>query len=68
MPMPTAGDEIAFWVELRRRYLTPAEERIGNAAANRAQAEGRKMGWDRALKYAFEIAASEQAQATSCNP
>jgi len=56
----TANDEIAFWLELRRRYLTSTRERIGDAAADRAEADGRKMGWTRALQYAFEMAAGDQ--------
>jgi hypothetical protein len=53
----TAEDQIAFWIELRERYLTPARERLGPAAAERAEAEGRNMGWPRALARAFEWAA-----------
>jgi predicted ATPase/class 3 adenylate cyclase len=56
----TAVDEIAFWLELRRRYLLPARERIGNAAADRADAEGRTMGWNRALAYAFELSSGSE--------
>jgi non-specific serine/threonine protein kinase len=52
----TAIDEIAFWSELRKRYLTPARERLGAAAAERAEAEGRSMGWARAVAHALELA------------
>ncbi len=52
----TAEDQIAFWIELRERYLTPARERLGPVAAERAEAEGRSMGWPRALARAFEWA------------
>jgi non-specific serine/threonine protein kinase len=51
----TMLDEVAFWVELRRRYMPAARERIG-AAADKAEAEGRSMNWKRALAYAFELA------------
>ncbi len=54
----TAVDEIAFWLELRGRYLPPARERIGVAAAERAEQEGRTMGWERAVARAFELAGS----------
>jgi hypothetical protein len=52
----TALDEVAFWVGFRERYLPPARERLGAALAERAEAEGRSMGWQRALAYTFEIA------------
>jgi predicted ATPase/class 3 adenylate cyclase len=52
----TAIDEIAFWLELRNRYLTPARERLGAAAAERAEAEGRAMGWAQAVAHALELA------------
>lgn len=53
----TAEDQIAFWVELRERYLTPARERLGPVAAERAEAEGQSMGWPRALARALEWSA-----------
>jgi hypothetical protein len=52
----TAIDEIAFWVQLRERYLTPARERLGSAAAERAEAEGRAMGWTQAVAHALQLA------------
>ena len=51
----TALDEIAFWVELRSRYIPPARERLGAAAAERVEEEGRTIGWERAVAYAFEL-------------
>ncbi len=53
----TATDEIAFWVGFRERYVPPARERFGAAAAAKAEEQGRAMGWERALAYAFEAAA-----------
>src|SRR5438477_337140 len=52
----TATDEIAFWLELRKRYLVPARERVGATAAERAEAEGRSMGWAQAVAHALELA------------
>jgi tetratricopeptide (TPR) repeat protein len=52
----TAIDEIAFWLQLRERYLTPARERLGSAAAERAEAEGRAMGWTQAVAHALQLA------------
>src|SRR5881398_741318 len=52
----TAIDEIAFWLQLRDRYLTPARERLGSAAAERAEAEGRAMGWAQAVAHALQLA------------
>ena len=52
----TMVDEIAFWVKFRERYLPPARERIGAAAAEKAEKEGRSMGWEQALAYAFQLA------------
>ena len=52
----TAIDEVAFWVDLRERYLAPARERVGATAAERAEAEGRSMGWAQAVAHAFELA------------
>ena len=52
----TAIDEIAFWVQLRERYLTPARERLGPAAAERAETEGRAMGWAQAVAHALQLA------------
>jgi predicted ATPase len=52
----TMLDEVAFWVKFRERYLPPARERVGSAAAEKAEQEGRKMGWEKALNYAFELA------------
>ena len=52
----TAIDEVAFWVELRKRYLAPARERVGATAAERAEAEGRSMGWAQAVAHALELA------------
>jgi hypothetical protein len=52
----TATDEIAFWLQLRERYLTPARERVGAAAAERAETEGRAMGWTQAVTRALQLA------------
>jgi len=57
----TAIDEIAFWCELRQRYLTPARERVGAAAAERVEAEGRSMGWAQAVAHALELAEKSNA-------
>jgi len=51
----TMVDEVAFWVKFRERYLPPARERIGAAAAEKAEKEGRSMRWEQALAYAFEL-------------
>jgi predicted ATPase/class 3 adenylate cyclase len=55
----TALDEVAFWVGFRERYLLPARERLGVALAQNSEAEGRSMGWQRALAYAFELGADK---------
>jgi tetratricopeptide (TPR) repeat protein len=52
----TMLDEVTFWVNFRKRYLPPARDRIGAIAANKAEQEGRTMGWEKALAYAFELA------------
>src|SRR5438445_3821857 len=52
----TMVDEVAFWVKFRERYLPPARERIGAAAAEKAEKEGRSMRWEQALTYAYELA------------
>src|SRR6266480_3110858 len=52
----TMIDEVAFWVKFRERYLPPARERIGSADADKAEREGRAMGWQKALGYAFAAA------------
>jgi predicted ATPase/class 3 adenylate cyclase len=52
----TMIDEVAFWVKFRERYLPPARERIGAAAAEKAEKEGRSMRWEQALAYAFDLA------------
>jgi hypothetical protein len=44
-------------VNFKKRYITPARERIGAEAAEKAEQEGRAMGWERAIAYAFELAA-----------
>src|SRR5439155_830550 len=49
----TMIDEVAFWVKFRERYLPPARERIGAVAADKAEKEGRAMGWQKALACAF---------------
>lgn len=46
---PTMVDEVAFWVKFRERYLPPARKRIGAAAAENADQEGRAMDWEKAL-------------------
>jgi non-specific serine/threonine protein kinase len=53
----TLLDEVAFWVNFKKRYLTPARDRIGAEATEKAEQEGRAMGWERAIAYAFEVAA-----------
>jgi predicted ATPase/class 3 adenylate cyclase len=55
----TLSDEIAFWVQFKQRYFMPARERLGAAVAEKAEREGRAMGWKRAIAYAFELAARE---------
>ena len=55
----TMIDEVAFWVKFRERYLPPARERIGAVAADKAEKEGRAMGWQKALACAFAVAAEE---------
>ena len=57
----TAIHEVAFWVELRKRYLAPARERVGATAAERAEAEGRSMGWAQAVAHALELAEKSNA-------
>ena len=57
----TATDEIAFWLELRKRYLVPARERVGATAAERAEAEGRSMGWVEAVAHALDLAEKSNA-------
>jgi tetratricopeptide (TPR) repeat protein len=56
----TLSDEIAFWVQFKQRYFTPARERIGAEAANKAEQEGRAMGWKPAVAYVFELASMEK--------
>ena len=53
----TMVDDVAFWIKFRERYMPPARERIGAAAAAEAEREGREMGWKQALAYAFATAA-----------
>jgi hypothetical protein len=57
----TAEDQIAFWIELRERYITPARERLGPVAAERAEAEGHSMGWAQAVAHALELAQKSNA-------
>ena len=52
----TALDDVAFWVEIRERYMPLARKRIGAAAAAKAEQKGRAMGWQKALAYAFAAA------------
>src|SRR5205823_2891919 len=59
----TMVDEVAFWVKFRERYLPPARERIGAAAAETAEKEGGSMRWEQALDYAFELAGGVGDQA-----
>ncbi|HEY4281594.1 MAG TPA: tetratricopeptide repeat protein [Chthoniobacterales bacterium] len=54
----TMVDEVAFWVGFRERYVPPARERIGAEAAGKAEQEGRVMGWEKAVNYAFDLATS----------
>jgi predicted ATPase/class 3 adenylate cyclase len=53
----TLLDEIVFWVNFKKRYIAPARERMGADAADKAEREGRAIGWKRAVAYAFELAA-----------
>ena len=53
----TMLDDVAFWVKFRDRYLPPARERIGAAAADNAEREGHAMPWEQALSCAFVLAA-----------
>jgi predicted ATPase len=48
-------DEVKFWVGFRERYVPPARERIGAAAAEGAEQKGRALGWERALTYALQL-------------
>jgi hypothetical protein len=57
----TFMDEVAFWVNFKKRYLTTAQERLGAEAAAKAEHEGRTMGWEQAVAYAFELAAQERS-------
>ena len=52
----TMVDEVAFWVGFRERYVPTARGRIGPAAAEKAEAEGRSMSWKQAVGCAFELA------------
>jgi hypothetical protein len=52
----TTLNDIKFWVGFRDRYLPPARERIGPTEAEKLEQEGRAMGWQRALSYAFKLA------------
>jgi hypothetical protein len=52
----TMPDAMLFWVKFRERYFPPARERIGAEAAEKAEREGRAMGWQRAIAYALELA------------
>jgi predicted ATPase/class 3 adenylate cyclase len=61
----TMIDEVAFWVKFRERYLPPARERIGAAAAEKAEKEGRSMRWEQALAYAFDLAGQGKFEVTS---
>ena len=52
----TMVEEVAFWLKFRQRYLPPARARLGAADSEKADREGRAMGWQRALALAFEAA------------
>jgi tetratricopeptide (TPR) repeat protein len=56
----TMLDEVAFWVGFRERYVPPARERLGSAAAEKAEAEGRSMSWEQALACALEFSVKER--------
>jgi len=47
---------IAFWEQLKRRYLGPAAERLEAAEADRAREAGRAMGFDAAIASALDVA------------
>jgi hypothetical protein len=51
----SALDEVAFWVQFRERYVPPARDRLGAAAAEKAENKGRSLGWEQALAYALEL-------------
>jgi len=40
-------------MKFRKWYLPRGRERIGAVAADKAEKEGRAMGWQKALVYAF---------------
>jgi len=44
---------VEFWNVLKTRYLTPAETRMGEEAAEREKREGRTMGFEAAIDYAL---------------
>ena len=44
---------VAFWDALEKRYLGPAAERLGPAAAAQARAEGRALGFEAAVQRAL---------------
>ena len=46
---------IAFWSELKRRYLDPAEIRIGHDQAAKLKQEGAKMSLESAAQYALDM-------------
>jgi hypothetical protein len=47
---------IAFWEQLKRRYLEPVAGRLDAAAAGRARDEGRAMGFEAAIASALDVA------------
>jgi predicted ATPase/predicted Ser/Thr protein kinase len=46
---------LRFWHESLKKYLGQAREKIGDKAAAEADAEGRKMGFENAVKYALDF-------------
>jgi non-specific serine/threonine protein kinase len=46
---------IRFWHESLAKYLGQARKKLGEKAAAKAEAEGKKMGFENAVKYALDF-------------
>jgi non-specific serine/threonine protein kinase len=46
---------IAFWSELKKRYIDPAENRVGKSEAHKLKQEGAKMNLDAVSEYALDL-------------
>ena len=55
----TFAEEVVFWLKFRERYLPPARERMGATASEKAEGEGRAMGWQQALACAFRVSSQQ---------